>query len=357
VNAPSSTAPSRALGTTPAGTPWHASLRVAVLASLAVIIVLLAFLWPSYTSKVKDLPLIVAGPPAATAQLTTGLSATGMFDITSATDREAAVVAIEERNAYGAVVAGPGGVEVLTATAASPIAAQAITGVAQKLAAQAAQQAQATGAEAPKVTMTEVVPFGEKDPRGSNLAVAGLPLAMGGMVGGVLVSLLVSGHRRRFGAVAAYAVIGGLALAAVLGPWLHVLTGSYLVEAAIMGAALFATASFIVGLHGLIGQPGIVVGAIVTLFLGNPLSGMALPKEFLPWHWGEIGQLFVPGASGTLLRLESYFPQASTTHGWLVLAAWSLAGLAMLWFGPHRDDHAAADTTTETAVETELLPA
>ena len=101
------------------------------------------------TSKVKDLPLIVAGPPAATAQLTTGLSATGMFDITSATEREAAVVAIEERNAYGAIIAGPGGVEVLTATAASPIAAQAITGVAQKLAAQAAQQAQATGAEAP----------------------------------------------------------------------------------------------------------------------------------------------------------------------------------------------------------------
>ncbi|GAA1792434.1 ABC transporter permease [Nostocoides veronense] len=324
--------------TTPAVTPWHATIRTAVLASVAVLIVLLAFLWPSYTSKVKDLPIVVAGPTAATAQLTQALSATGAFEITAGTDRAAAVTAIEKREAYGAIVTGRTGIEVLTASAASPVAAQALTGVSQKLAAQAAEQAKASGQAAPAVTTTDIVPFGEKDPRGSNLAVAGLPLAMGGMLGGVLVSLLVTGHKRRLGAVAAYAVVGGLALAAVLGPWLHVLTGSYLGAAAIIGSALFATAALIVGLHGLIGQPGIAIGAVITLFLGNPLSGMSLPKEFLPWHWGEIGQFFVPGASGTLLRLESYFPNASMTHGWLVLAAWSLVGVAMLWFGPRRDD-------------------
>ena len=222
--------------TTLAVTSWHATIRTAVLASVAVLIVLLAFLWPSYTSKVKDLPIVVAGPTAAPAQLTQALSATGAFEITAGTDRAAAVTAIEKREAYGAIVTSRTGIEVLTASAASPVAAQALTGVSQKLAAQAAEQAKASGQAAPAVTTTDIVPFGEKDPRGSNLAVAGLPLAMGGMLGGVLVSLLVTGHKRRLGAVAAYAVVGGLALAAVLGPWLHVLTGSYL-GAAVIGSA------------------------------------------------------------------------------------------------------------------------
>ncbi|MEI2779258.1 MAG: ABC transporter permease [Tetrasphaera sp.] len=325
---------------------WSATIRTVFGASAAVLLVLLAFVWPTYLSKVKDLPIVVTGPPAATGQIQAGLGKSGAFDITTVSDRAAAEAAVKTREAYGAVVASPAGVDFLTASAASPLVSQALTQAASGLTAQTA----AAGAQAPKVTVTDIVPLSKDDPRGAGFGVAGLPLAMGGMLGGVLISLLVTGHRRRLVAVAGYAVLAGLLLAAVLGPWLGILAGSFAAEWAIMSAALFATGAFIVGMNALIGRAGIALGAVVTLFLGNPLSALAMPTEMLPWHWGEIGQFFVPGASGTLLRLESYFPQASAVRPWLVLAAWALVGVVGMWFGRHADEeviHIEGATTPE----------
>ena len=59
--------------------------------------------------------------------------------------------------------------------------------------------------------------------------------------------------------------------------------------------------------------------------------------EFLPGPFGEIGQLFVPGATGTLLRNVSYFPGAPTLVPWLTLAAWAAAGLLLIVFAHHRN--------------------
>ena len=185
--------------------------------------------------------------------------------------------------------------------------------------------------------MRDIVPLSSDDPRGTVLGIAALPMAMGGMIGGVLISLLVVGHWRRAAAILAYSVVAGLLLTLILDPWFGALQGNFAVEWLAIGLAMMATAALIVGLHGLIGPPGIAIGAVVTMFVGNPLSSASAPPEFLPWDWGTIGQCFVPGAGAALLRRISYFPDASTARYWWALILWAVVGGALLLFGQFRD--------------------
>ncbi|MDR6891371.1 hypothetical protein ACFO4S_06005 [Falsarthrobacter nasiphocae] len=184
-------------------------------------------------------------------------------------------------------------------------------------------------AAAPKVTVTNVVPLDSGDPRGANLALAGLPLTMGGMIGGILVSLLLRGTRSRLLGVFIYAALAGLAVTLVLHTWFNVLGGNFALEWLVAALSLGATASLISGLQALVGGPGIGIGALITMFIGNPISSMNAPKEFLPEPWGEIGQFFVPGATGTLLRDLAYFPDAPMARAWLVLVGWLVLGVTL----------------------------
>lgn len=312
--------------------PRHAALTPAQEAAMvgravaatlaAVTLVMLAFLWPTYTAKAHHLPMAVAAPAQARAQLEQGVRASGVFTVHEAANRADVVDQIRHRKVYGGLVVDPAshGVEMLTAPAASPVASQALTGAAQQIAAKLKQP----------VKVTEVVPLSSKDPRGAGLAILSLPLAMGGMIGGIMIGLLVHGFRRRVPALLGYGAVGGIVLILILHSWMHILRGSFWLEALAMGLALFATASVITGLKHLLGNAGMALGAIITMFLGNPLSSMSMPSEMLPWHWGTIGQYLVPGAAGTLLRLISYFPDASTTRPWLVLCGWSLLGVLLM---------------------------
>jgi len=356
-------------------TPWSYTLRTALLAALAVCIVLLAFTWPSVTAKIQNLPIAAVGSQELISQITTNAPA-GALDVLIASSRDEAVDLIEHRQVYGAIVVGTSP-EILVASAGSPVASQALTQMGAqmqsqmqaraitKLQAAAAQSVQAAQAAAkgqaprngqagpaqqgtqsatvPQIAVTDVVPLSPDDARGTGLAVVGLPLAMGGMIGGVLISLLVSGTWRRLGAILTYGAIAGLALTGILQGWFHTLQGSFWANAGAIGLGIVATAAIIVGLNALVGKAGISLGAVITLFIGNPLSSLTQPKEFLPVPWGDVGQWLVPGASGTLLRDLSYFPDTSIAFPWLVLTGWAVAGAALTAFGHFRNAPAIAD--------------
>jgi hypothetical protein len=350
--------------TTPPHTRWGLTLATAIGSAAVVAVVLLAFLWPTVTSSVHNLPVVVSGSGPATTALQAQLGKAGAFKLSSVDTRDAALDAVKTRDAYGAFVVAADGsaVEVVTASAASPVVVQimnqATAGISQGMAQQAAavqaakvQAALASGdlkavaaavqpAPAPKVTVTDVAPLNKQDPRGTGLALLGLPLAMGGMIGGVLISLVVTGFRRRLAAAAVYGLAGGLGLVGILQGWFGILSGPYLLNALAMGLGLFAIAITIVGLESLLGKPGIPVGAVLTMFIGNPISSLTSPQEFLPGAWGAIGQWFVPGATGTLLRDLSYFPDAAQGIHWLVLGLWSAAGIALAILGRHRNEEA-----------------
>ena len=138
----------------------------------------------------------------------------------------------------------------------------------------------------------------------------------------------MNGTWRRFATATLYAVIGGALTALILNVWFGLIPGDFATLWAAFGATYLATASFIVGVSALSSPlAGLGLGAVVTMFIGNPISGASMPSAFLPGAWGQIGQMMVPGASSTLLRSIAYFPEAATSGQWLVLGSWIAFGL------------------------------
>lgn len=318
-------------------------LSLALAAVLAIIV--LAFSWPAVTAEPHDLPIAIAGPAEAVsaAEAAVDEQSPGAIAFREVDDRDAAVDAIETRDVYGAIVLGQEP-EVLTSSASSLVVTQLLNTVAVQLEegvnAQAAAAAAAAGApSAPPhldVTVTDVVPLAESDPRGTGLTAALFPLVLGGMIGGIAISVVVIGAMRRVTAVLVYSVVGGLALAGILQGWFGSLQGDYWLNSAGIALALTAIAAPITGFVALIGRAGIAVGPVVMLLFANPISAAALPKEFIPAPWGEVGQWFPPGAAATLMRELSYFPAADTTFPWLVLASWAAGGILLSIVGHFR---------------------
>lgn len=202
--------------------------------------------------------------------------------------------------------------------------------------AQAAAQASGDQAGGAQVPLTDVVALADSDERGVGLAAAAFPMVMGGMIGGILISTIVVGASRRLGAITLYATLSGLVVTLILQPWFGFLQGSFALNWLAIGASMLATGAFIVGANAVFGKAGIALGAVVSMLVGNPISSAAQPVEFLPGAWGAIGQFFVPGASASLLRELSYFPDASHLHEWGVLAGWIVAGVLMMTLGHFR---------------------
>lgn len=335
-----------------APTPWGRVVGVGVALAAVVALIVLAFSWPNVTAEPKNLPLAVVGPEAQVEHLESALDerADGLFDVTVVEDRDAAVVALETRGAYGAILLGQEP-EVLTASAASPLVAQQLTAFASVLEAQlqalvADQVPPGTTPPTVTVTVTDVVPLADSDPRGTGLVSAAFPVVLGGMLVGILISVALVGAIRRLVALNVYVVVGGLTIAAIMQGWFGVLQGEYLLNAAVLAAGLLAIGATIVGFAALVGRPGVAVGPVLFLLIANPISSAAQPVEFLAEPWGAVGQWFPPGAGATLLRNASYFPAADTTFPWLVLAGWAAGGILLALVGHFRTAALAPEEAT-----------
>ena len=329
-------------------TPIGRVLAIAVALAVVVGVVVLAFAWPSVTAEPHNLPVAVAGPEQSVTALEDAVQAKqpDVLAFQTVDDRDAAVTAIEKREVYGAIILGaaPGvAPEVLTSSAANLAVSQLLTGLGGTLEAQinaqAAAAAAAAGAPAPAhitVAVTDVVPLASTDPRGTGLTAAMFPLVMGGMIGGIAISIAVIGALRRVLAVVVYSAVGGVLLTGILAGWFGVLQGDFWTQAAVIALALAAIAAPITGVVALIGRAGIAVGPIVMMLFANPISGAAMPREFLPGVWGQVGQWFPPGAAANLLRDVSYFPQADASFSWLVLVGWTVGDLLLSVIGHFR---------------------
>ena len=346
----------------PERSSWLKVIATSVLASLLVALVVLAFTWPTKTMEAKNLPVSIAGPEVTVSQFEQSLKDQGIetFDLKQASSREEAEQQIKQRETYGAIIFTEGAApEVLTAPAANAAATQMLNGVATQLNAQIQQKAlaaktealtqavqaggeqgaqaaaqleqmkvQAEQASAMEVKTTAVVPLSENDSSGTGLAIAAFPLVMGGTIGGMLSLTLINGTWRRFATATLYSVIAGALTTLILSTWFGFIPGDFATLWAAFGATYLATASFIVGVSALSSPlAGLGLGAVVTMFIGNPISGASMPSVFLPGAWGQIGQMMVPGASSTLLRSIAYFPEATTSGQWLVLGSWIAFGL------------------------------
>lgn len=350
--------------TTPSGAPKHTPVGrvIAIAIGMTAIIaaILLAFSWPALTAEPKDVAIAVAGPEQAVSAIEDQLSSQGdVFDVTTVDDREAAMDGIESREYLGAIVLGPEP-ELLTASAngtINQVVAGLETPLTEALNAQAQMAAEAAGQHAPELalTVTDVAPLSDDDPNGSLLSSAFFPMLFGGIIGGVLIGTVIVGSFRRILAVVVYSSAGGVVLASILQGWFGSIQGDYWLNIAAFALAIAAVAAPMIGFVALIGRAGMAVGPVVMMLFANPISGAALPAQFLPGVWGQIGQWFPPGAAATLVRELSYFPSANTAFSWLVLTGWILGGVALALVGHFRTSAALEESTVENAGATPAL--
>ncbi|WP_327093823.1 hypothetical protein OIE68_26730 [Nocardia vinacea] len=316
-------------------TRWPTVARAVVLLTAITGVLLVAFAWPSVRASVHDVPIAVAGPAPAVAQIRTALEQRlpGGFAISEVADTAAAEKLIRDRQVYGAIDLSTGTPNVILASAASTAVAQTLQSMATGLG-----RAGSTGTP---VAVRDLAALPAEDPRGAGLAAGALPLVMGGLLAAVLLIRLVHGTGRRIAGALAFAATGGLTVAAILQFWFGSLSGSYPGNVGAVALTIAATSLTVLGLESLLGIAGIGIGAVAMMLIGNPLSGTATAPEMLPGWSGTLGQLLPPGAGGRLLRSTAFFDGRGATQAITVLVAWIALGAALCLAGGLRASRAA----------------
>jgi hypothetical protein len=303
---------------------------VAVIVAVQALL-MLWFAWPAQEIAPRDLPVVVAGPAPAADALAARLRAErpGAFEVTTVADAAAADAKLRDREAYGAFVAGPDGVTLHVASAASPTVAAALT-----------------QAAAPGTKVVDVVPTSADDPRGAGFASGFLPLLLTSIAAGIALALLARSRSARRALLILYGLGAGLVAAALM-VWVGLVPGSYLAVAGAVALLTLAVAAAVAGLGAVLGRAGLALGVLLIFIVGNPLSGLASAPELLPQPWGTIGQFLPPGAGATLVRSAGYFDWAGGTTSIAVLLAYALVGLGLVAVGSRRRSPAPPEPARE----------
>jgi len=322
-------------------------------AILGVAIVSLLFIG-SYAGALHD-PQPHEIPIAVTAQvpaeLAQRLDASGAFAVRPARDRAGALSQIAHRDAYGAIVArADGSIELVTAPAAGPAVAAALTGGVLPELARAGVKA--------TTTVTHDLPHA--DARG----LVGFYTAVGWVVAGYLGATFLgitfgtkpgrvhtAWRLAGLGVLALLVGIAGAALAAAIGD-----LGGSVLALGLVGALTIATVGAVtIALQSTLGIAGTGLAVLLFVVAGNPSSGGPFPVELLPEPWRTIGPLIPTGAATTLLRDVAYFPSASVAGPLLVLFAWLVAGVAVAMLLGHRRGP-LTDAEAEAAIAGAMAP-
>lgn len=319
-------------------TPPAPVLLVGLTLGLSVILTLLlaVFIMPSLKSGAHGLPVGIVGPAAAVEQVDAGLAAADpdAFVLTTYDSAAELADAIEARDIVGGFVVGADGVQTHVASAGSVAISSTVTATGAALAAQLGVEAQTT----------DVVPLPADDPSGVGIGGLAFPLVFGGIVPAVAFRAVFP---RRLGwavgGIVGFSAVGGIVVAAVLAFLFgSITTAAFWPVAAAMALGIAALALPLAGLKELLGAKGFTIGAMVMMFVGNPLAGISTSAAWLPGWLGAIGQALPPGSAGTLVRAVAYFGGAGGLGALLILATWTAAGVVMLVVAALRGRRAAA---------------
>ena len=297
----------------------------------AILVVLLAlFILPSLKSGPHDLPVGLVGTPEAVATMTQNLErlVPGGFVVQSFPTAEALNAAVDARTVVGGYVASDEGLSALVASAGS-------TAISGTLATTAGSLAQAMDIP---LQVTDVAPLPAADPAGIGIGGLTFPLVFGGIVPVVAFkSVFPRSNGWRLAGIGLTAVASGLIVAAVLQFWFGSIESAFWPVATAMALGIAGMAMPLAGLQHVLGGKGFTIGAMVMMFLGNPLAGIATTAAWLPDGLGLFGQLLPPGATGTLVRSAAYFDWAGSGLAAMTLVAWVAVGVALTGIGIARD--------------------
>jgi len=294
---------------------------IVVVLTVVIVIFAIAFALPATRSKPVNVPIGIAGPQAATGQVTERLEqqAPGAFAVTYYPGEQALRGAILNRNVYGGIAFGPDGPALLTATGASPAVAQLLTQIGSGISAQSGIP----------LRTEDLAPPTSGDPRGTGLAASALPITLAGLLPAIALVLALK-HEvwTRLSAMIAFSAVAGLTIAALLRYVFGSIDQNFWGVSAGLMLGIAAAGLAILGLGSLFGRVGLGLGALLAVLVGNPLSGLAAAPEMLPG--GTLGQLLPQGANATLLRSTAYFGGAGAMTAIIVLCCWAALGAVMV---------------------------
>jgi hypothetical protein len=235
-------------------------------------------------------------------------------------DDAAARQAIEDRDVYGAFVVTPNGPETLVSSGASFNVSQLLTDAGKS-------QAKETGT---KATVIDVAPGGSEDPRGTGLSSSVLPMVLAGVLVGMVATMLSTSLLGRIGMVGLGSILAGGAMVAIVQGWLGIVDDNWLANWGALSLVVLSVSALVAGFETLLGPPGIAVGSLTMILIGNPFAAVSSAPEMLPQPLGWIGQLMPPGAGGNLLRSTGFFDGAGAGGHIAVLVGWAALGLGVM---------------------------
>ncbi|MEU3253963.1 ABC transporter permease [Streptomyces sp. NPDC006997] len=207
--------------------------------------------------------------------------------------------------------------------------------VAQVLAEAAPRVGRKTGVA---VTLRDVNPLQEGDPRGLAVFYISLAAVIIGFVGAIQLSV----HARalnpleRIAFTAAYALLGGLAIATAVDWLLGALELPFPQSWLVLALTMFASGMVFTMFNTLIGRWAMLPTWGLMVLLGNPSSGGAVSWALLPSPLATIGRWLPPGASVNAQHTAVYFPGHQHALPYLVLAGWALLSCAVFLNWSHR---------------------
>ncbi|QGV82176.1 ABC transporter permease [Streptomyces ficellus] len=238
--------------------------------------------------------------------------------------------AVDEQEVFAVLTAGPDGTGVLL-----DVVGAAGASVAQVLAEAGVAVGRATGVP---VGVRDIKPLQKGDPRGLALFYISLAAVIIGFVGAIQLSVharaLLPAERIAF--TAAYALLGGFAIAATVDLLLGALDLPFVESWLILALTLFASGMVFTMFNTLMGRWAMLPTWGLMVLLGNPSSGGAVSWPLLPSALGHIGRWLPPGASVNAQHTAVYFGGHQHLFPFLVLGGWALVSCGVFWFWRHR---------------------
>jgi hypothetical protein len=304
------------------------ALRLPVALAALVTVLATAFAWPTSHLGPRDVPVAVTGSPRFVAATSTALNAQhDAFDVTVAPSDAAGRAMLRNNDVDGLYEESPTGPTLVLASAGRSAVAQLLTSAATRMSGRATPSAGIT-------TATDEVPPPADDPHSAVFTASALPIVLGAIAAGVILSLRDRSRGHRLLSALTIGGLAGLALATVLNSWLGALDGSWWALAGGYALGVAAIVAFINGAANIFGTAGMTAAAASIMLLGNPLSGATSAPEMLPNGWSALGQVMPPGALDNSVRAIAYYGNDGASSSVFVLAAWTLVGLLLLLAGP-----------------------
>ncbi|MEU6811767.1 ABC transporter permease [Streptomyces sp. NPDC046831] len=240
----------------------------------------------------------------------------------------AAVEAVDDQKEFAVIDVPAGGKKPITLEVSGASGAT----VAEVLGESAVKVSRATGIP---VAVRDLRPLQKGDPRGLAIFYISLAAVIIGFVGAIQLNVHARALKawERVGFTAAYSVLGGFAIAAVVDWLLGALNLPFVESWLILALTMFASGMVFSMFNTMFGRWAMLPTWGLMVLLGNPSSGGAVSWPLLPSPLGVVGRWLPPGASVNAQHTAVYFPHNQHAFPFLVLAGWAVVSCAvfLIW--------------------------